>query len=435
MVLLVVSVGIFWYLKTQDAEHGIPTLVTIIGSVYAILAGLWALYGKKLDVAVFVLLAGFASLGMVLFWWNAIVWVAYALFVMALTLIMDGSKKRWGLWVLALICGVLFLWLVYADIPRQGGLLSGEIWYSVDTVYKILRGMTIKTTYYSISTLVLMFWIAFALFPFSWVKRSSAYSILAPASLLFAYGLLYRPIFYVYYSLPTGFSHFIPLVVFVVGALFASFFRVDVWYSLYSIIPVIALGLTIGRVDLEPLFVFAAMVLWVSLAFAPLMDYRWSIWHLMGGPVGLSLWGMWLIFVGVYDSGNHFEWWLLAAGYLIWLSEFAVSVSDESSDSVAPGLMEKALKEADARWFLLASGPGLVLATISLFIGVFARWLPVISAGRLSDISGGIGGIHLPFAGIRTHLSSLILLNIVVVALMWILIWMTATGTGGGDSE
>jgi len=433
--LLVVAVGVFWYLKAQDAAHGIPTLATIIASVYAILASLWSVYGRRLDVPAFVLAAGFISLGMVFLWWNAIAWMVYALVIMALALWLDGGGKKWLLWPVALAGGALFLGLVHADIPRQGGLLAGEIWYSVDTLYKLIRGMPLKTTYYAIAALIMMFWTAFALFPFSWLKRNSVYSLLAPASLLFAYGLLYKPLFYTYYSLPAGFSHLVPLMVFVIGVLFASFFRVDVWYSLYAIIPVFAMGLTVGRIDLEPLFVFAAMVLWVALAFAPLMDYRWGIWHLMGGPVGLSMWGMWLVFVGVYNSGNHLEWWLLAAGYLVWLSEFAVSISDDVSDSLAPSMMEEALRLSDVKKFIIASGPGLVLAVISLFIGVFARWLPVISDGELSDISGGVGGIQLPFAGINTYLSSLILLNIVVVALMWVLIWMTATGAERSDDR
>ena len=426
---LFISVGFFLYWLNQYNPSGNLLAGLLLASVYGLASVFWVHYRREKNIYrdILIPIMGYLTLTQAFFFRDSIVGWYFYIFIslLAIWAFKGWMKKAHVKKILliglpVLLVGIWHLLLLFTGIAKQGGLLKGQIWYNTEVIKSVIEGMPLYTEYYFILATVLLVFMAFGVFPFSWLKDED-YVIMGPAFGYVAYALLYRLLINAYYSLPDNFAHMSLILLMVFGALIVMSFRIHRFYSVYALVPVYAIVLTTGKIDFEGFFLWAFFLFIIALSTTQTMDDRWALWHLAGGPLGMAFWGIWLLFISLYGMGFHLDWWLLFLFWISMLTEFtAIRVKGMN---ITDEMVRRWVEDSSMIDLLKYSLPGLVMSFLSLFIGWWGLNIVDLTHGPVRPYNLSLLSIKLPFGDVNTPVSALVILNIVVIALMWLSIW------------
>ncbi len=450
---LFVSAGLFFYYIRQYEVSGMLLAGLLMAAVYGLSSIFWVHYRKDKNLYrdILIPIMGFLTMSQAFLFKDSLLgWYFYIVLALMSTFIFKGWFSREGIKKALLVFLPVVLLMVYqivllfSSINSQGGLLQGQIWHNFNVVKSTIEGMALHTEYQFIATTILLVFIAFGVFPFSWLKDKD-YIVVGPAFGYVAYALVYRLLINAYYSLPDNFTHLSIISLMVFGALVVMSFGISRFYSVYALVPIYAISLTTGKIDFEGFFVWAFFLFIIALSVTPTMDDRWALWHMAGGPLGIAFWGIWMVMLGLYGMGFHLDWWLILLFWLAMLSEFTrirmkdMNITDEE--------VIQWMENASLKNMIKTSLPGLIMSLLSIFIGWWGLYIVNFTNGPVRPYNISILSIKLPFGDINTPVSALVVLNVVVIALMWLGIWYSvwepfaqkkhasSTETVGDDNE
>lgn len=425
----IVATGLFFYLNQQYEIDPTTLAGLFIATVYGISAVLWMHYRKdregKQDIILPIM--GFLTILQAYFLKETLFgWYLYVLiYIMSVFVFKKWLNRKNVLKMLLVVVPVLLLmlsqiYLIFYELPKQGGLLEGQIWHNFDVVKSIVEGMTLRSEYLFILSTLLMVMVAFGIFPFSWLKDKD-YLIAGPAFGYVGYMFLYKLLINTYYALPDNLAHLSILFIMVFGALVIMSFSISRFYSVYALVPIYSISLTTGKIDFEGFFLWAFFLFIMAISITPTMDKRWALWHLAGGPLGVSFWGIWLIMLSLYGIGFHLDWWLMLLFWIGFATEFTrLSIQDIH---ITDEMVLKWVRDSSFSKILLSSIPGLALSFLSIFVGWWGLNVVNFARSPVRPYNISLLAIKLPFGDVNTPVSALVILNMVVVALMWLSIW------------
>ena len=426
---LIVAGGLFFYFIGQYETSGLMLTGLLLGVVYGLSSVLWMHYRRQKVFYRDILLPlmGFITLVQAFFFRDTILaWYFY----IVISLIAIFAFKGWlregkvkailAVSVPTVLLIIYQVYLLWQSIKVQGGLLEGQIWHNFDVVKSIVEGMNLHPEYLFIFSTFLLVTFAFGVFPFSWLEDRD-YLVAGPAFGYVSYALLYRLLINAYYSLPDNFAHLSLIFLMVLGALVVVSFGISRFYSVYAIIPIYTIVLTTGKIDFEGFFIWAFFMFIIALSTTPTMDSRWALWHLAGGPLGLAFWGIWLILLSLYGMGFHLDWWLMFLFWILMLTEFTrVRMSDIN---ITDDMVKEWLEHSSLISMVKSSLPGLLMSLLSIFIGWWGLYIVDLTHGPVRPYNLSILSIKLPFGDVNAPVSALVIINMVVIALMWLSIW------------
>ncbi len=426
---LLISGILFFYWISQYEVSGMFLTGLLMSFVYGVSSVFWMHYRKEGNLYrdIVIPLMGFFTLSQAYLFKDSLLgWYFYIL----LSLLAVFTFKNWlGKWewkkILIVLLPVILLMvyqliLLFSAINKQGGLLEGQIWHNFDVVRNTVEGMALIPEYKFIFTSVLLVFIAYGIFPFSWLSDRD-YVVMGPSLGYASYAILYRLLINAYYSLPNDLAHLSIIFLMVFGALVVMAFSIPRFYSVYALIPVYALSLTTGKIDFEGFFLWSFLLFIIALSTTQTMDDRWALWHLAGGPLGMAFWGIWLLMLSLYGMGFHLDWWLLFLFWVAMLTEFTRirGVTFKVTDQEVINWMENM-----SIWVLIKNSlPGLIMSLLSIFIGWWGLNVVNFTHGPVRPYNISLLSIKLPFGDINTPVSALVIITMVVIALMWLGIW------------
>ncbi|NOZ92078.1 MAG: hypothetical protein GXO59_02275 [Dictyoglomi bacterium] len=426
---LFVSTALFFYWVTQYEVSAMLLAGLLMATVYGLASVLWMHYRKDKNLYrdILIPVMGFFTISQAFLFKDSILgWYFYIVLSLLAAFIFKGwfSKKEIKKSLMVLLPVVLLMmyqvYLLFSSIAQQGGLLQGQIWHNFSVVKSTIEGMALHPEYQFIAATVALVFIAFGVFPFSWL-RDKDYIVIGPAFGYVAYALVYRLLVNASYSLPDNFSHLSILFLMVLGALVVMSFNLSRFYSVYALVPIYAISLTTGKIDFEGFFVWAFFLFIIAMSITPTMDSRWALWHMAGGPLGMAFWGIWMVMLSLYGMGFHLDWWLMLLFWLAMLSEFTrIRMKDMN---ITDEMVLQWMENASLKDMIKSSMPGLIMSFLSIFIGWWGLYVVSFTHGPVRPYNLSLLSIKLPFGDVNTPVSALVVLNMVVIALMWLGIW------------